>query len=157
MAEPKTRTKNDKKTLPVDLLLAWFVPGAGHLIRGFKRQGIITLVLVVPLFFVGLLMSDNEAVSRELHPYAFFAELGVAGGTLPLLALGLGSDKVLPDEESIKEYQDVPAWNDTGVLFCCIAGLLNFLAIFDLVDRSLSPPRLVARKAEEVTSEGSPA
>ncbi len=152
-----TPTKSDKKSLPVDLLLAWFVPGAGHLIRGFKRQGIMAMALIIPLFTIGLVMSDFEAVSKELHPYAFYAEIGVAGGTLPLLAIAPANDKVLPDQMSINQYQDVPAWNDTGVLFCCIAGLLNFLAVFDLLDRSLSPPRVIVRREDEATGEGSPA
>ena len=138
----------DSKTLPVDLLLAWFIPGAGHLIRGYKRQGIITLSVVAPMFLLGLVLSDFEAVSRELHPYAFYAEIGVAGGTLPLLALAPAAERVMPLQRSISTYQDVPAWNDTGVLFCCIAGLLNFLALFDLLDRSLSPPRTVSRATE---------
>ena len=150
MATPSK--SKDSKTLPVDLLLGWFIPGAGHLIRGYKRQGLMTLGVVVPMFLFGLILSDFEAVSRELHPYAFYAELGVAGGTLPLLALSPASDHVLPLARSISTYENVPAWNDTGVLFCCIAGLLNFLALFDLLDRSLSPPR-AARK--EAAPEGS--
>ena len=144
--------KNKLSTLPIDLLLGWFVPGAGHLMRGFKRQGVIVMAVVLGLYLVGGILSNFEAVSRDLHPYAFFAELGVAGGTLPLLALDLASEHVLPPQQSITDYVDVPAWNDTGVLFCCIAGLLNFLALFDLLDRSLSPPR-TARK--EAAPEGS--
>ncbi len=124
--------------LVVDILLGWLVPGAGHLNRGYRRQGQITFAVVLALFIAGLVLSDFEAVSRVLHPFAFWAQLGVAGGTLPILAIDPASDALLAPSVSIQKYQDVSPLNDTGVLFCCIAGLLNFLALFDLVDRSLS-------------------
>lgn len=130
-------------SLPLDLLLGWFIPGAGHFSRGFARQGRITLAVVVLLFASGLTLSDLEAVSRDLHPYAFWAQLGVAGGTLPLLAIDPAREKVLSDYESVHQPVAVPARNDTGVLFCCIAGLLNLLALFDLADRTLSRSRVV--------------
>lgn len=167
-ARPTTATPHPEGWSPpalpsvlIDVLLGWFVPGAGHLSRGFRRQGLIVMGVLVPLFVLGLFISDFEAVSRDLHPYAFWAEIGIAGGTLPLVAIGVNEDKILEGMQSIHEYQDVPALNDTGVLFCCIAGLLNLLALFDLLDRSLSPPRLVAREEEPAaggpTPEGAPA
>ncbi len=131
--------------LAVDILLGWLVPGAGHLSRGYRRQGLIILTVVLALFLTGLVLSDFEAVSRVLHPFAFWAQIGVAGVTLPLMAIDPASDALLAPSVSIQKYQNVPPLNDTGVLFCCIAGLLNFLALFDLVDRTLSPQRSSAQ------------
>lgn len=151
----------------VDALLGWLLPGAGHLSRGFRRQGWIALFVIVPIFSLGLVLSDFEAVSRDLHPYAFWAELGFAGATLPLLKIDPAANKVLPDHQSITnpvpgwDVQsrgwdlDVSSWSDTGVLFCCVAGLLNLLALFDLLDRSLSPHRAV--RTGQTTPEGSSA
>jgi hypothetical protein len=135
-------TSNEKPlaTLPIDLLWGWFVPGLGHLRRGLRRQGLVVLGAVTPLFVAGLFISDLEAVSREIHPHAFWAQLGVASGTLALVAIDPVGDKILPPSSSVLEPQDVSAWADTGFLFVCIAGLLNFLALFDLFDRSVYPP-----------------
>jgi hypothetical protein len=151
---PDERRSRRVATLPTDILLGWAIPGAGHFFRGFRRQGAIVLAVVVPLFVAGLFLSDFEAVSRELHPYAFWAELGVGGGTIPLHLIDPAKGEVLGPRESIE--RPVPSWDgaaatwqgeigartDTGVLFCCVAGLLNLLALFDLVDRSLSPKRV---------------
>jgi hypothetical protein len=149
-------TSRSAASLPFDVLLGWLVPGAGHFARGFARQGRIILGVVVFLFALGLTLSDLEAVSRDLHPYAFWAQLGVAGGTLPLLVIDPARDQILGVHESVNT--PVPRWSvedsrwadeippprsDTGVLFCCVAGLLNLLALFDLVDRSLTARRAV--------------
>lgn len=152
-------------SLPLDVILGWFIPGAGHLSRGYARQGRMILGVVVLLFALGLTLSDLEAVSRDLHPYAFWAQLGVAGGTLPLLAIDPARDEVLGEHQSVStpvprwdpanarwESDLPPARSDTGVLFCCVAGLLNLLALFDLVDRSLT-----ARHRAGTSSSGRPA
>ncbi|HIA28575.1 MAG TPA: hypothetical protein EYN79_10785 [Planctomycetes bacterium] len=137
---------NDPRTPPpirplLDPVLTWLVPGAGYLRAGLRREGLILLIVIGGLFIGGLVLSDMEAVSRTLHPYAFWAQVGVGGFTLPLAKIDFASEQILPGSVSIKKYQSVPPLNDTGVVFCCIAGLLNLLTILDLTDRRLNRQR----------------
>ncbi len=117
------------------LMAAWLVPGLGHLMYGKKQLGTILLVLIAGIFVVGLVMSDFSAVSRDLNPYSFFAQIGIGGGTLPLLWLDPGSKFVLSGHAQTETFSTVPFMTDTGVLFCNIAGLLNILVVLDIADR----------------------
>ncbi|MFQ5653345.1 MAG: DUF6677 family protein [Planctomycetota bacterium] len=122
------------------IILGWMIPGLGHIRSGHGRQGWFLLVLIGGTFLAGLLLSEFEAVSLKLHPYAFWAQIGVAGATLPILGFDPAADEVLIGHASIRDYRTVPRFNDSGVLFCSIAGLLNVLALFDLIDRRLGRP-----------------
>ena len=126
-------------TLVSSVFLGWLVPGLGHWTVGHRRQGVMIAVLVGGIFVVGLFLSHFEAVSRDLHPFSFGAQVFVGGGTIPLLYLNPARDKVLTGMQSIKKPRRVPRYTDTGVLFCNIAGLLNLLVLFDLIDRQVEP------------------
>ncbi len=119
--------------------LGWLIPGLGHYLSGETRRGIALGVLISGAFLLGFLLSDKEAVSKQLHPYSFFAQVFVGGGTLPALYFDPARDKILEVHSSISTREAVPRFNDTGVLFCNIAGLLNLLVLLDLIDRQLEP------------------
>lgn len=121
------------------VLLGWLLPGLGHWHAGLKRQGAFLTLLIGGAFAFGLFLSDCEAVSRDLHPIAFWAQVGVGGATIPLVNIDPAKGKVLENRDTIEKRELVPRHNDTGVLFCSIAGLLNVLALVDLVDRRTRP------------------
>ena len=121
------------------VLLGWVLPGLGHWHAGLRKQGMLLTLLIGGAFAFGLVLSDCEAVSRDLHPIAFWAQVGVGGATIPLVTIDPAADKVLSGYDTIKMREAVPRHNDTGVLFCSIAGLLNILALFDLIDRRTRP------------------
>ncbi|MGE3163730.1 MAG: DUF6677 family protein [Planctomycetota bacterium] len=123
------------------VVAGWLVPGLGHILAGHRRTGSYLLALVGGTFVLGAIASDFEAVSRDLHPVAMWAQMGVGAGALPLLALDPASSRVLEPQAAIARYEDVSPLNDVGVLFCSIAGLLNLLIVFDLLDRALEPDR----------------
>ena len=118
------------------VLLAWLVPGLGHGVAGFRRQGILLFLLVGGTFAAGLGISHLEAVSRDLHPFAFWAEIGFGGASLLLSWIDPARDLLL-EGAAVSRPQIVPRFADTGLLFCSIAGLLNMLVLLDLVDRML--------------------
>lgn len=148
-----------KKPNPANVLWAvlagWVVPGLGHILSGRKRQGIALLVIVGGAFLAGLVLSDFEAVSRDLHPIAFWAHIGVGGGVAPMLILDPAKKHVKQGSATVNDYETVPRFHDTGVLFCAIAGLLNVLVLLDLVDRMLGfkpvpqPPKPVQAPTPE--------
>lgn len=162
-AEPPAQEKGE--TDPAELLrsrgkspelaavLAWLVPGLGHLYAGFWTKGLVSLVLLLGLWVAGMWLSRGEAISlhpEEGHPYAFVAQVGVG------LPTGLGvlhSKGQLPGFEPRESarYQD-EAWvarlpdQDTGLLFTMVAGLLNLLLVYDALQ---GVPGAIARRAEE--------
>lgn len=125
----------------IDPILNWLIPGAGYYRAGLQREGLILFLVISGLMAGGLVLSDMEAISHSLHPYAFWAQVGIGSVTIPLANIDLAAEKILPPMVSIKTYQSIPPLNDTGVVFCCIAGLLNLLTMLDLVDRRLNRQR----------------
>jgi hypothetical protein len=138
------------KSPEVAAVLAWLVPGAGHLYAGHKVKGAGGLVFVLGLFLCGLWLSGGEAVSlrdRFGHPYAFLAQVGAGGPT------GLGllisrkhhypqSEEELRSLEYTRGYPD----RDTGLLFTMIAGLLNLLLVHDALN---GVPGALGRRRDE--------
>ena len=104
---------------------AWLIPGLGHYLAGYRKQGMILLLLIGGAFVFGLFASDLEAVSKKLHPYAYWGQVGIGGVTLPLAAYAPRDELALPPGDQTSHYEPVPTGVDTGVLFTVIAGLLN--------------------------------
>jgi len=65
MSPPSSRSP---ASLPLDVLLGWCIPGAGHLSRGYRRQGAVVLGVVASFFVLGLVLSDFEAVPDGFDP-----------------------------------------------------------------------------------------
>ena len=95
------------KSPEVAAVLAWLIPGAGHLYAGHLVKGGGTLVFVLGLFVWGLFLSGGEAVSLDNtagHPYAFLAQVGVG---LPTGAGLAYSHKVLERPTTKAERVDI--------------------------------------------------
>lgn len=151
--DPARAMRERGKSPELAALLAWLVPGSGHLYAGHPVKGIAALVCVLGLHLAGLFLSRMEAVSldkEEGHPYAFLAQIGVGLPTLVALGYTHGHLPGLPparpdyqDAEYVARLPDV----DTGLLFTMIAGLLNLLLVHDAL--SGVPGALVRRLEEE--------
>lgn len=123
-------------------LLAWLVPGAGHLYAGHRVKGLASLVLILGMYVAGLWVSRCEAVSLEGdmgHQYAFIAQVGAGGPTALALAYSHGKLPWRP-ERGEGEYWSEPAYVerlpaiDVGLLLTMVAGLLNLLLIHDALN-----------------------
>jgi len=71
-----TQTAKDESTEPliVDLkdprlaaLLAWLIPGAGHLYQGRTAKGILFLTCILGTFFYGMYLGDGKVVYATQH------------------------------------------------------------------------------------------
>jgi hypothetical protein len=125
----------------VAAVLAWLIPGTGHLYAGHPIKGLVSLVLILGMFLAGLWVSRCEAVSLDGemgHPYAFLGQVGVGLPTGLALAYTHGKLPWKPDREG-DDWQS-PAYVarlpqvDTGLLLTMIAGLLNLLLIHDALN-----------------------
>lgn len=132
-------------------VLAWLVPGLGHLYAGYPIKGAVALVLLLGMHVAGLVVSRGDCVSLDQehgHPYAFVAQLGAGLPTGAALAYAHGKlpwqppALVVSDPEYVARLPDV----DVGLLFTMVAGLLNLLLIHDLL---CGVPGAALRRAEE--------
>jgi hypothetical protein len=102
--------------------VAWFIPGAGHLIQKRWLRGLLLLICVVAMFVFGLAMDGKIYKSNTgdlLDILGFISDLGT--GVLYILGrtLDWGANAI------------VIATADYGTKFIAVAGLLNIIAAVD--------------------------
>jgi len=108
------------------MLLAYLVPGAGHLYLGRRARGITFFLIVVLLFAIGLaidgdLYTINHANGSVLRMLAALGSLG--SGVIYWIATWMG---VHGDVTSITF--------EHGTAFTITAGLMNLLLVVDAFD-----------------------
>jgi Family of unknown function (DUF6677) len=106
-------------------LLAWLVPGAGHIRAGQVRKGVIFFAVLVTMFVVGLAFGGRLFPFQTGEPLVFLAAAAEWVLLLPhLLAslAGLGRGNV------------VAITYEYGNTFLIVAGLLNALIVLDVFD-----------------------
>lgn len=122
----------------VAALVAWLMPGAGHLMLGRIGRGLLFFALVVAMLAIGLMLEGKlwsvEGSLQALESTRFLyllGTLGCAGSGIPfavLNAVGYTGDLVAPGYEY-------------GGAFVLTAGLMNLLLVLDAWD--------IARGAKE--------
>jgi hypothetical protein len=107
------------------LLVAWLVPGAGHLWFGRRQKGVIFLVALPLMFFTGIWLQGRIFPFEFSEPLVGLAAVADAGSGLTWFvarALDLGNGLV------------TAATYEYGNTFMIVAGLLNFLVMLDAFD-----------------------
>src|SRR5438270_471465 len=110
-------------------LLAWLVPGGGHLLLGRVGRGLLLAGVVYGLYFVGLLLGGHlyglhNVDEAGLLAYVFgFCDLGT--GLVYLVSLWGNIGIVDQASRATAEY---------GNVFMMVAGLLNYLLALDAFD-----------------------
>jgi len=104
------------------------VPGLGHLVLGRWVRGALLLVSVLLMFILGLGMHGAltpPPVSGELISFKTLNAFANAGtGLAYVIALKTGHGEGIPTSQTA----------DYGWLFLVVAGLLNYLIVFDAFD-----------------------
>lgn len=98
----------------------WILPGLGHLLQRRFLRGLVVLVLLVGLFAWGTWLAEGANLSRERHFYYWGGQFLIGGPALLAEALW-GARRVA---------HEIP-YGDAGLVFGCVAGLLNVLAMID--------------------------
>ena len=131
----------------VPVILAWLVPGAGHLKIGRLWPGVFTFTAILPLYVLGMSLAGFENVSWERHPIYFWA-VHVFGGLLT------GAAALLTRHVEIREFMPD---RSAGELFTGVACLLNVVAIADVWSRcSRGDPESRVKARAEATEPDSP-
>lgn len=118
----------EKGTVLLICLVAWLVPGAGHLWLRRVQKG-LTFLIVLPLMFgVGLALHGRIFPFEPSQPLVALAALADLGIGLPYFVawlLGYGAGSV------------VAVTYEYGNTFLIVAGLLNVLVVIDAYDVAL--------------------
>ena len=132
--------------------LAWLVPGAGHYYLGMKARGIVLFVTITAMFWTGVLIGGlRSTVDPHKNAPWFMGEVGAGGNAL--LAVAINNSMNWPEEG-----YDGRSWGkarDIGVVYAGVAGLLNMLAVFDVLVRAMSGQVSEEKIEEEPESEES--
>ena len=115
----------------------WLVPGLGHFLLGRRRHALILGVTIMALWFAGLLLGGISVFDRSLIGTNFvqFGQFGMAPSLLLQTVFNLlGHSPPTAYEPSFGRMQE------HGILYTALAGMLNVLAILDVIYRSDPKP-----------------
>jgi len=147
MAQPNVPLRNPR----IAALLAWLVPGLGHIYQGRVGKGILYAVCILSLYFTGLVLGEGKIVYwRWVNPLGnperfclyYLGQFFVGLPALPALIQGTlkyyGKDPILwgllaePSQNAINAlHPKLGKLVEIGSMYTAVAGLLNILAIYD--------------------------
>ncbi len=106
-------------------VLAWALPGVGHVVLGRWARGLLFGSVVIALLLGGIALEGKVYKPISGEPLTYLAALGAAGVGIPYgltHAFGWAEGNI---EGAFFEY---------GNTFTLVAGLLNLLAVLDAFD-----------------------
>ncbi len=106
--------------------LAWVLPGLGHIYLGFRRRGLILMVVIALTYWGGVAIGGVSSTVQPTQRTAWFlAQICAGSHTVAAYLWGQGERRHHPEVEAGFVAQDV------GVIYSGVAGLLNVLIILD--------------------------
>ena len=130
--------KEGERRRGVAFLLAWLIPGAGHVFLGRWKKGLFLLFLMGATYLFGLWIVGFRSVSFDDNPFYYVGQYG--SGSTFLIARLLGVEKAYPRPDN-------PGWSDPGLLYICVVGLLNLVLMINTFDLKLEEAAKVPEPA----------
>ena len=114
-------------------ILAWFFPGAGHLVQKRFKRGLIISVTIWIMFAIAILSGGAYYPGFEYKDGQLLYLLNV------FATFGNGLGDFISFLVSVEPSKDVAAFAtfEYGGRFLEVAGLLNYLAVIDAIDINL--------------------
>ncbi len=127
MPEAARRSANSGAQIPVPVLvlLAWLVPGLGHLLLRRRLRAAVFFAVVSVGFVIGLLLDGELMLPHAGDPLSFLAAIASVGNGLLFVvarSLNLGLGVVT-----------APGY-EFGNTFLLTAGMMNLLLMLDTYD-----------------------
>jgi hypothetical protein len=130
------------------VLAGWLVPGAGHLLLGRIRRGLLFAAIIWFCFGLGLAHSGRLALKDPRQPFLttlqVIANLGVGPADLiarikvygkpAYSAYGDAAEGIRDDRLEIFRARERTAASMYGTAYLWTAGLMNLLLLFDVWD-----------------------
>lgn len=126
-------------------LLAWLLPGLGHWMIGQPRRAAILAGGIGGIWVAGLLIGGLAVVDHKTHPAWFMAQ----SLTAPTLLVHVVARNVREQELRTRQPIHRPSFGrvkEQGILYTALAGLLNLLAVIDVLHRDPRAPDLARRR-----------
>jgi hypothetical protein len=124
-AGPRETRLGQHLPLPLLMLLAWLVPGSGHLLLGRRLRAAVFFTVVVTAFVIGLALDGELMLPHAGDPLSYLAAIAnIGNGVLFFVArhFGLGQGVVT-----------APGY-EYGNTFLLTAGMMNLLLVLDTHD-----------------------
>lgn len=125
-------------------VLAWLVPGLGHLYQGRIGKGLVFAVCLLSTFFYGMYLGNWGVVylrwDQKEQRWAYLCQVGIGLPALPAFVQwwrhGWPDDPIdafqaPPSDRELDERHRLGRFFEIGTVYTMIAGLLNILAIYD--------------------------
>jgi len=114
----------------VAAVLAWIVPGLGHIYAGERRRGLILMATIAVTFWTGVAIGG---VQSTVKPRLWLIGQSCAGvHTVAAWTVGQWRASSYPMERFPSERADFLA-EDVAVIYTGVAGMLNVLLIIDAI------------------------
>jgi hypothetical protein len=130
--------------------VGWFLPGAGHALMGrWKKAAFFFLILGVTWGF-GMWILGFRPISIQDNPFYYAGQFGC--GLYSLVPHVLGAEQAYPRA-------DLPlSWFGPGLLYVCVAGLLNLAVALSVLDAKAAKPapETAPKPAPETAPEAKP-
>ena len=124
---------------------AWLVPGGGHYLIGEHYRAAVIGVSIALLWLGGLLIGGVGVCARDEHPAWFYAQMLTAPSWVADWYQMRLKDNVVDIELANFEPSfgrtfepSFGHMNEQGILYTALAGLLNLLAVIDVLYRDPS-------------------
>ena len=135
MNQNRYLARNPQVRIPLAGLLAWLLPGAGHLFIGERARGLIVLVVIGVTFWAGVSIGG---IKTTVDPYGrslwFMGQICAGGHALASWALGTQVGAA-PGEDASRLIAYGRA-EEVAVIYTAICGMLNVLLILDVLARA---------------------
>lgn len=122
---PRETRLAQRLPLPVLMLLAWLVPGLGHLLLGRRLRAAVFCVVILVGFVAGLVLDGELMLPHAGDPLSYLAAIAnIGNGVLFFVArhFDLGQGAVT-----------APGY-EFGNTFLLTAGMMNLLLVLDTHD-----------------------
>ena len=125
-------------------LSGWLLPGLGHILLGQRRRGTILMLTLGLVWLAGLAIGGIEVIDSQAKTWWFLGQMLTAPSVLvDWYQQGLAAGEVEPS---------LGRMGEQGTLYVTLAGLLNLVAMLDVLYRDPNDPRY--RADDEPTGAG---
>lgn len=122
---------------PLAPLLGWVLPGLGHWSLGYRKRGLYVGGGILFLYIAGLFIGGIGVINRQEYKLWFFGQV-LTGPITPAINWWVTShpapvDPAFDTSDGLFATPSYSRMNEIGILYTTIAGMLNLVAIMDLI------------------------